>query len=90
MIMREKEYFFDKPENVKRLLVIFFCALGVLLIADRIRGRKNPAMITGAFGFFASYGFVSCVLLIYIAKGLRRLVKRDEAYYEGRDRRDDL
>jgi hypothetical protein len=32
--------------------------------------------------FYAAYGFVSCVLLIFIAKILRRWIKRDENYYD--------
>jgi len=32
--------------------------------------------------FFAVYGFVSCVALIFIAKILRKIVKRKENYYD--------
>jgi hypothetical protein len=32
--------------------------------------------------FFAVYGFISCVSLIFIAKALRLLVKRKEDYYD--------
>jgi hypothetical protein len=32
--------------------------------------------------FFAVYGFIGCVSLIFIAKVLRLLVKRKENYYD--------
>jgi hypothetical protein len=34
------------------------------------------------FGFYAIYGFVACVLLVVIAKELRKLLMRDENYYD--------
>lgn len=33
-------------------------------------------------GFYAVYGFISCVTLVLIAKGLRRILKRPEDYYD--------
>jgi hypothetical protein len=36
----------------------------------------------GFFGFYALYGFVACVLLVLLAKEMRKLVMRDEDYYE--------
>ena len=33
-------------------------------------------------GFHAVYGFVSCVGLVLAAKSMRRLLKRDEDYYD--------
>lgn len=34
-------------------------------------------------GSYAVYGFVACVVLVLLGKGLRRLVMRDENYYGG-------
>ena len=36
-------------------------------------------------GFDLLYGFVGCVFLVLAAKELRRVVKRDEDYYESDD-----
>ena len=33
-------------------------------------------------GFYAVVGFVSYVGLVFTAKGLRRLLKREEGYYD--------
>jgi hypothetical protein len=33
-------------------------------------------------GFYALFGFVSCVVLVLAAKQLRRILKRDEDYYD--------
>ena len=35
------------------------------------------------WGFYAGYGFVACVLLVLIAKEMRKLLMRREDYYDG-------
>jgi len=40
-------------------------------------------------GFYSLYGFVACVILVLLAKEMRKLVMRDEDYYERRERDDD-
>jgi hypothetical protein len=79
----EKEYLFDKPRNVKRLLGCFFTSLGILLVID-IFVHKHPHFPwEGWLEFYAVYGFVACVALVLAAKYiLRSIVKRREDYYD--------
>lgn len=78
---------FDSPKNVRIFLVCFYVSLAVLLVLDFFI-HKHPAFDwEGHANFFAVYGFISCVLLVCIAKLLRRLLKRDEHYYEGKNRK---
>jgi hypothetical protein len=84
--MKRELKIFDKPENVKRLLVFFFVFLAGLVAIDLVLWvlhRKHAELPwEGAPAFFAAYGFCSYVLLIFVAKGLRLFVKRDENYYD--------
>ena len=80
--MKKELKIFDKPENVKRFLGIFYLSLLVLLIIDFFIHKHPEFPWEGAPDFFAAYGFGSCVLLIFIAKILRLFVKRDEDYYD--------
>ncbi len=80
--MKKELNIFDKPKNVKRFLGIFYLSLVVLLIIDFFIPKHPEFPWEGAPGFFAVYGFVSCVLLIFIAKVLRIFIKRDENHYE--------
>ncbi|MBW2608397.1 MAG: hypothetical protein JRD05_12270 [Deltaproteobacteria bacterium] len=73
---------FDKPKNVQRLLFIFYGSLVVLLIVDFFIHKHADFPWEAATNFFAVYGFVSCVALIFIAKILRKIVKRKENYYD--------
>ena len=73
---------FDNPQNVKRLLLIFWISLLVLLIIDLFVPKETEFPWEGFPNFFATYGFLSCVVLVFVAKLLRLFVKRDEDYYE--------
>ena len=80
--MKRELKIFDKPQNVKRFLGGFYVFLVVLLIIDFFVHKHAEFEWEGFPDFYAAYGFISCVLLIFIAKGLRMLIKRDEKYYD--------
>jgi len=80
--MKKELTIFDKPRNVKILLICFYASLAILLAIDFFIEKHVAFGWEGYPDFFAAYGFISCVGLIYIAKLLRLLVKRDENYYE--------
>lgn len=73
---------FDNPKNVKRLLALFYSILVFLLIIDPFIDKHAEFSWEEIPGFFAVYGFVSCVLVISIAGLLRVFVKRNEGYYD--------
>ena len=75
-------HFFDKPENVKKVLGLFYVSLLVLIIMELLI-PKDPHFSWEAFpAFYATYGFVGCVGLVLGAKYiLRKMVKRKENYY---------
>ena len=66
----------------KILPAIFFISLAVLLLVDFFIHKHAAFDWEGWPNFFAAYGFVSCLLLIYLARLLHFLVKRDEDYYD--------
>ena len=80
---KRKQHVFDKPENVQRLLKIFFSCLVVLLAGDFFVHKHSYFGWEEWPEFFAVYGFVACVVLVLISKYvLRPLVMRDEDYYD--------
>ncbi len=80
--MKKKHKFSGSPGKVKILPAIFFISLAVLLIVDFFIHKHAAFDWEGWPNFFAAYGFVSCILLVYLARLLRFLVKRDEDYYD--------
>jgi hypothetical protein len=81
-LMKKELKIFDKPENVKKFLGFLYSSLVVLLIVDFFIHKHAEFPWESATDFFAVYGFISCVALIFIAKVLRLFVKRDEEYYD--------
>jgi hypothetical protein len=74
---------FDKPENVKRLLIIFFIASAAVLLIDLVYHRHSVFAWEDYFGFYAVFGFVACVVLVIVSKYiLRPLTMRKEEYYD--------
>jgi len=79
----EKKHIFDNPKNVNRVLYGLFGSLVLLLALEPFVHKHSYFAWEDAFGFYAIYGFVACVLLVLAAKYvLRPLVKREEDYYD--------
>ena len=77
----EKTYFFDKPENVKRVLNVFYTLCVILVLADFVVHRHIGLVWENIPAFYAIYGFVACVALVVVAKLIRKIVMRKEDYY---------
>ena len=78
----EKLYLFDKPKNVQRLLRGFYLCCLLLVLAEFVIHRHVVHPWEGLFAFHAGYGFVACVVLVLAATQMRKLLMRDEDYYE--------
>ena len=78
----EKKYWLDDPRNVRKLYRRLWI-VGVLFVtADLFYEKHIEFLIERLFGFFGFYGFVSCLFLVLAAKQLRKIVIRDEDYYD--------
>lgn len=79
----------DDPGNVRRLFAGFALVCGLLFAIDLLdvagvlyHKETHTHPLEHWVGFYAVYGFLSCVAIIEGAKLLRRVVMRDERYYE--------
>ena len=79
---KKKRYLFDKPGNVRLVVRGLILACALLFGLDAVLHRHVSHPWEGFFGFYAFYGFLACVLLVLLAKEMRKLVMRDEDYYE--------
>lgn len=77
----EKRHLFDNPANVKRLLWIFGIVSGLLALADIVIHRHISHPMEGIPFFYPLYGFIACVILVLVAKEMRKVLMRDEDYY---------
>lgn len=85
---------FDKKENVQKILYGLFAACAFFVVLDIIfwltKFDKHPYLKWEQWpGFYAIYGFVACVAPVLIAKHvLRPLVMRAENYYDNESKGD--
>ena len=79
---QEPKSFFDKPENIRKMLKVFYGICALLVIADFLVHRHIYHDWENIPAFYAIYGFVGCVVLVLIAKEMRKVLMRGEDYYD--------
>ncbi len=72
----------DRKHNVELIVKSLYVICGILLFADLFYTKHGHFSFENWFGFFAFYGFLSYFCIVTSAKYLRKLVKRDESYYD--------
>jgi len=78
----EKRHIFDDPKNVKRAIHALYAICIVALGLDFVIHRHVDHPWEAFFGFYAVYGFVACVVLVLVAKEMRKILMRREDYYD--------
>lgn len=74
---------FDHPRNLKRLKIGFWIVLVLLVVPDFfIHKHSYFSRVETWPGFFAFFGFASCVVIILVSKLLGFVLKRPEDYYD--------
>ena len=73
---------FDKPENVKKMLRVFYVVCALLVLVDFIVHRHIYHDWESIPAFYAIYGFIGCVVLVLIATEMRKFLMRGEDYYD--------
>jgi len=83
----EKPGWFERKGNTQKILWALYVVSAVLLIVDFVlwfsKVDKHPYLKWETWpGFYAAFGFVSCVVLVFGAKFiLRPITKRREDFY---------
>ena len=78
----------ERPSSVRLMWRIFWVVLVLTVALQTVIEVKGYFRVDGWIGFGAAFGFLSCLLMVLIAKGLGYLLKRDQDYYRS-ERGDD-
>ncbi len=82
----ERQHVWDNPRNVKLLFNVFYALCAIVLVLDPVLGlvidRHRGHAWESLLGFYPFYGFVGIVVLVLIAKLMRRALMRPEDYYD--------
>jgi len=77
----ERDHWLVRPSTIRRLWIAFFVILAGTLAPDFFVEQYDHFGVETYFGFYAGYGFLTCVLMVVGAKGLGLLIKRGDDYY---------
>lgn len=78
----EKNHIFDDPKNVKLVMYILYAACAVSFLLDFVIHRHVDHPLEAVIGFYCIYGFAACVALVLAATEMRKVIMRDEDYYD--------
>lgn len=84
-MINKRNYLFDRPLNVRRLLRLLYACCVTVLALDIFIHRHIEHPWEELPGFYPLYGFAGSLILVLAAKGLRQLVMRPADYYQRRD-----
>jgi len=85
---RDNTHILDKPENVRRLIRTLLAICAFLFALDLFIHRHTMHDWDDLLGFYALYGFIGCVVLVFVAKWMRIILMRPEKYYDRRELKD--
>jgi uncharacterized membrane protein len=79
----DRERWLDDRRNVKKIIRGLFAVCAVVALLD-LAPYKHHLHFDFEYwpGFFSIFGFVACVFLVLAATQLRKVVMRDEDYYD--------
>lgn len=79
----KKEFdYFDRPQVKRKLWILLWGVCGLTIIPDLFTHRHPHFGFDGFIGFYALFGFVTCAVLILLAKLIGRVLKVKEDYYD--------
>ncbi len=78
----KRRYWLDDPRNVNLIVRILATVCVLLVLLDLVIDKHPHFSFEGWFGFFGFFGFLAFFLLVLAGKQLRRVLMRDEDYYD--------
>ena len=78
-----RQHFWDNPRNVKLVFNMFYAVCAILVVLDLFIDRHEDHGLERLLAFYPLYGFVGIVVLVFMAKQMRRALMRPEDYYDG-------
>ena len=79
---KQDDYWLVRPSTIRLLWIVFVIILALTVLADFLVDHHGKFGIDGTIGFYAWFGFLSCVVLVFGAKALGVFLKRKDTYYD--------
>ncbi len=84
MAKKPEPHWLTRPETIRILWIVSAVILAAIVGLQFLVPIKGHFGIDGTYGFFAWFGFLTCVVMVVFAKALGYLIKRPDDYYDQR------
>ncbi len=75
------DHWLVRPDTIALLWKVLYGVLALTVFAQLFIYVKSYFAVDGWFGFGAAFGFISCVIMVIVARVLGYFLKRDQDYY---------
>lgn len=82
MTQRKPDHWLVRPQTIRWIWRVSIAVLALTVLLQLIIKVKGYFGVDGWLGFGAAFGFLSCLVMVLVAKVLGFVLKRDEDYYE--------
>ena len=79
------DHWLVRASTIRRLWWVFIVVLVLTLLSQLTYSSKGYFGVDGWLGFGAVFGFLACLVMVLVAKGLGLLLKRGEQFYSDGD-----
>ena len=83
MNKHEPDHWLVRPATIRWIWRISIAVLALTVLLQFVIKIKGYFGVDAWLGFGAAFGFLSCLAMVLVAKGLGVVLKRDEDYYKG-------
>jgi hypothetical protein len=78
----DRKRWLDHPRHVSGIVYTLAALCLLLVLADLFYEKHTHFAWEGWFGFFGFFGFIAFFLIVLSGRPLRRLLMREEDYYD--------
>lgn len=78
------DHWLVRPATIRWIWRVSIVVLALTVLAQLLLPVKGYFGVDGWLGFGALFGFLSCVAMVLVAKGMGLFLKRDQHYYDER------
>ncbi len=81
----KNDHWLVRPTTIRRLWWVFAVVLALTVAAQLVFSVKGYFGVDSWYGFGGVFGFLACLVMVLVAKGLGVFIKKGERYYDDGD-----
>ena len=78
----ENDHWLVRPSTIRLMWIVGIVVLALTVLGDLVFPPHGEFGFDGTIGFYALFGFASCVVLVFGSRLLGFILKRPDDYYD--------